>query len=249
MAKRNPEVLFGINAIAEALEAGRTLTKVWVKATATSAKHRALFEKVRQRQIPCARVPLVKLNKLTSGNHQGIVALLSPIDYHALDDIVNQAYERGKPPLILLLDGVQDIHNLGALARTALAAGADAIVTTIQESAPVNGTTMKASAGALNHLPVCRVANLGSAIQSLKASGLQVVAATEKATETYYQVALTPPLALLLGNEGSGIHPRHLNLVDKKVTIPMAMPVTSLNVSVAGGILLYEVARQVASKI
>ncbi len=172
------------------------------------------------------------------------MALPSPIHFANLAHIIQATYEQGKTPHILLLDEIQDTHNLGAIARTALATGVDAIVVTTHNSAPISGQTMKASAGALVHMPICRTTDLSKTIAYLQESGLQIIACTEKATATIYEVDLTVPTAILLGSEQSGIHAKLMKMTTIQAKIPMQGPIGSLNVSVAAAVVLYEHQRQ-----
>jgi len=235
-----PACIWGARATIEAVVAGRTIDKVFIAKTASSPTHKALLALIRQREISYSYVPLVKLNKLTSKNHQGVVAYLAPIAFASLSHVVQASYERGKVPLILLLDGITDVRNFGAIVRTATCVRVDAIVVPSQGSASVSGEAMKASAGALAHLPVCRVESLAKAIEELKASGLQIIACHEQASSSIYQTILNLPLAIILGAEGRGIAPQHLKLADSSVHIPILGPIASLNVSVAAAIVLYE---------
>jgi 23S rRNA (guanosine2251-2'-O)-methyltransferase len=228
----------------ETILAGKTIDKVFVDRDVRNPLHRELLSLVRQHKIPCSHVPAVKLNKLTTKNHQGAVAYVTPIALASLSHIVQAGYERGQTPLLLLLDGITDVGNFGAIVRTAACTRVDAVVIPIQGSASLSGETMKASAGALAHLPICRVGNLKEAIHELQASGLQVIACHEKATQSLYHTDLNRPLAIILGSEDQGISPQHLRLADENVHIPVLGPIASLNVSVAAAVVLYEHVRQ-----
>jgi 23S rRNA (guanosine2251-2'-O)-methyltransferase len=236
--------IFGTRAIIETILAGKAIDKVFIDKTANTPLHRELRSLIKQQNIPYNYVPTVKLNKLTKKNHQGAVAYLAPIALASLSHVVQASYEKGKTPLILLLDGITDVRNFGAIVRTAACTNVDAVVIPSQGSASVNGEAMKTSAGALAHLPICRVGNLRDTIHELKTSGLQVIACHEEASTSFYHTDLTPPLAIILGAEGYGIAPQHLRLVDNNVHIPMFGPIASLNVSVAAAIILYERIRQ-----
>jgi 23S rRNA (guanosine2251-2'-O)-methyltransferase len=239
-----PPYIFGTRAIIETILAGQTIDKVFVDNAASTPLHKELLSLIRQQKIPCSHVPTVKLNKLTSKNHQGAVAYLSPIALASLSHVVQASYEKGKTPLVLLLDGITDVRNFGAIVRTAACANVDAVVIPSQGSASVSGEAMKTSAGALAHLPICRVGSLKEAIDELQASGLQIMACHEKAPNSLYHTDLRLPLAILLGAEDNGIAPQHLKLADKNIRIPMFGPIASLNVSVAAAIILYEHIRQ-----
>jgi 23S rRNA (guanosine2251-2'-O)-methyltransferase len=236
--------IFGNRAVIETILAGKTIDKVFIDKAASSPIHKELLSLIRQQKIPYSYVPAVKLNKLTPKNHQGVVAYLATVALASLSHVVQATYERGKPPLILLLDGITDVRNFGAIVRTAACTNVDAVVIPSQGSAPVNGEAMKTSAGALAHLPICRVSTLREAIDELRASGLQIIACHEQAPNSLYHTDLNLPLAMLLGAEGKGIAPQYLKLADKNVHIPMFGPIASLNVSVAAAVILYEHMRQ-----
>lgn len=237
-------LVFGTRAIIETILAGQTVEKVLIAKTIRAPLHQDLFSLVREKNIPYSYVPKVKINKLTSKNHQGVVAYLSPIVFASLSRIVQTCYEQGKHPLILLLDGITDVRNFGAIVRTATCTAVDAIVIPSRRSAAVGGAAMKTSAGALAHLPICRVDNLKEAMHYLQASGLQVIACHEKADSTLYQTNLDIPLAILLGAEDQGISPQHLKMANKQMQIPIWGPITSLNVATAAAVVLYEHVRQ-----
>lgn len=236
--------IWGTRAIIEAILSGKTIDKVFIDKTANSSMHKELLSLIRQQEISHSYVPWIKLNKLTSKNHQGVVAYLAPIAFASLDHVIQASYEQGKMPLILLLDGITDVRNFGAIVRTATCTRVDAIVVPSQGSVSVSGEAMKASAGALAHMPICRVSSLIKAISKLKASGLHVIACHEKASMAIYHANLDLPLAIILGAEGQGISPQHLKLADSSVHIPILGPIASLNVSVAAAIVLYEHVRQ-----
>jgi len=190
-------------------------------------------------------VPKEKLDTLSKfKNHQGVVARISAIEYHNAEDLVNNLIEEEKTPFVIALDRVTDVRNFGAIARTAMAAGLDAIIIPEKGSATVTDEAIKASAGALMHLPVCRSSNLFQTIKHLKEAGLQVICGTEKANKELFFDTYTKPCVLIVGSEEDGIHPSLLKLADKLVKIPMNSQLDSLNVSVAAGIMMYEVIRQ-----
>ena len=236
--------LFSPRAITEAILAGKTVDKVFVDKMARGPLHRSLLALIKERQIPHSFVPAAKLNRLTKKKHQGAVAHLAPIALASLSHVVQASFEQGKLPLLLLLDGVTDVRNFGAIVRTAACTHVDAVVIPSQGSAAIGGEAMKTSAGALAHVPICRVGSLQKAIHHLRASGLQLVACHERAEASLYQTALNVPLALLLGAEDRGIAPAHLKLADQHVQVPMLGPIASLNVAVAAAVVLYEHVRQ-----
>jgi 23S rRNA (guanosine2251-2'-O)-methyltransferase len=237
-------IISGSKAVLEAILAGKTIDKIFIDKEAKNIDYQPIFNAIRYRQIPCSRVPTAKLNKLVPHNHQGIVAVLSPVPLVSLSHIVQDTYEKGKLPLIVILDGVTDVGNLGAIIRTSVCVGADALVIPKQNSASLGSGAMKTSAGALAYLPICREANLQATINYLQNSGLQVIACHEKTKTSIYQTNLTVPTAILLGSEDKGIQPQLLGKVDGQAAIPMVGPIGSLNVSVAAAIILYESLRQ-----
>jgi 23S rRNA (guanosine2251-2'-O)-methyltransferase len=203
-----------------------------------------LKARIREHNVPLQYVPVEKLNKMTTGNHQGVVAFICPIEYQPLEKVVQMVFEDGRDPFVLMLDRVTDVRNFGAIARTAYAAGVDAIVIPNHGSASINGDAMKTSAGALSLINVCRVENLKDAIDFLKASGLRVVGFTEKAHESLWKADLTGPLCVMMGSEEDGISPAYLKRLDGHLMIPMPGDIDSLNVSVATGVVCFEVVRQ-----
>ena len=194
--------------------------------------------------ISSSYVPIEKLNRLTNKNHQGVVAFISPVDFYNLEDLVISVTEEGKVPLFLLLDEVSDARNFGAILRTAECTGVHGIIIPQKGSAPVNGDTIKTSAGAVFNIPICKVNHIKDAIQYLQGSGIQVIGATEKTNDFIYDVNFKLPAAIVMGAEGKGLSPSVLKLVDKKAKLPMYGEISSLNVSVACGAFLYEVIRQ-----
>lgn len=195
-------------------------------------------------QVPVQFVPEEKLLKFKNKNHQGIVAFISPIEYQSLENIIVNTYQQGQMPLVLILDGITDIRNFGAIARTALSVRAHAIVVEQKGHALINDDAIKTSAGALLEIPVCREASLLQTINTLKLHGLKVIACSEKATQYIYQMNLNDPLAIIMGNEEKGIRPTLLQKADYLASIPMLGNIGSLNVSVATGVILYECIRQ-----
>jgi 23S rRNA (guanosine2251-2'-O)-methyltransferase len=245
-ADRSIDMLFGLRPIMEALSAGRTLEKIFLLRGTKNSLTQEINEMARQQGIPVSSVPVEKLDNLTRKNHQGAVAFVSPIDYMPLDSILSGLYEEGKVPFLLVLDRVTDVRNFGAIARNAECMGVHAIVVPSQGAAQINGDAVKTSAGALNLIPVCREANLKNTLTYLRESGVQIIACTEKADaglETG-SVDMTGPVAVLMGSEEDGISPEYLRLSDHRLRIPMTGQIGSLNVSVASGIMLFEVLRQ-----
>ena len=234
------EMIFGTRAVIEAIEAGKEIDKILIKKDLSSDLSRGLFAVLRDYDIPVQRVPMEKLNRLSRKNHQGVIAFISAVTYHRIADIVPQLYEAGKTPFIVVLDGVTDVRNFGAIARTCECAGVDAIVVPVRGAAAVNADAVKTSAGALHTLPVCREHNLLETIEFLKNSGIQIVAASEKAAQNYTEVDYSVPIAIVMGAEDLGVSPEILRISDHIVSIPIRGNIESLNVSVAAGILIYE---------
>jgi 23S rRNA (guanosine2251-2'-O)-methyltransferase len=203
-----------------------------------------LFSAMRDQNIPFQYVPLEKLNRLTSGNHQGIIAIISELEYTDLEKLVPMLFEQGKLPTMVLLDNITDVRNMGAIARSAECSGIDAMIVPSKGSAQINADAIKTSAGALNNLPVCRVNNLADAAKFLKDSGFQLIAATEKANGFIYEADFTKPTVIIMGAEDAGIEPKLLKMSDYLVKIPMYGAIQSLNVSAAATVLFYEMVRQ-----
>ena len=189
-------------------------------------------------------MPIEKLNRLTRGNHQGAVANISPIDFHDIDDLVLHVIESGKTPLFLLLDQISDVRNFGAIVRTAECTGVSGIIIQKKGGAPINGDTIKTSAGAIFKIPICKVDHIKDAVYHLQSSGIKVIAATEKTEKSLYEISLKEPCAIIMGSEGRGINPSVLKAVDEHAKLPILGEIESLNVSVACGAFLYEAVRQ-----
>lgn len=237
-------MIFGIRAVIEAVEAGKDIDKVLVKRELSGELFLELQEQLRRYEIPMQKVPVERIDRITRKNHQGVIAFTSAVTYQKLENIVPLLYEEGKIPFILVLDGLTDVRNFGAIARTCEVAGVDAIVIPEKGSVSVNADAIKTSVGALHSIPVCREKNLKEAIVFLKNSGIKVVAATEKTASFYTETDLSVPVAIVLGSEDTGVAPEHLRVCDELIRIPQSGTIQSLNVSVAAGVLIYEVVRQ-----
>lgn len=244
--KQRPEkdMIFGIRAVIEAIQAGSEIDKILVRRDMTSELSRELFSALNGMEVPVQKVPLEKLNRITLKNHQGVIAFISPVVYQHIEDIVPSIYEEGRMPFIVVLDGVTDVRNFGAIARTCECAGVDAIVVPVKGGAALNGDAVKTSAGALLKIPVCREHNLINAVRYLSSSGIKVLAASEKATQNYSDISMTEPVAIVMGAEDEGVSPEILRMCDEMMRIPMLGTIDSLNVSVAAGVLIYEAVRQ-----
>lgn len=238
------DYIFGIRAILEAIESGKTIDKVLIRRDLGGELAKELLDKVREYDIVVQRVPLERLNRITMKNHQGAIAQLSPVGYHRLDNIIPQLYEDGKIPFALVLDGVTDARNFGAIARSADCAGVDFIVVPERGSASVTSDAVKASAGALFYVPVCRERDTLTAVKKLKENGYLVVGASEKGAQSYIDADYTVPVAIVMGSEDTGISPEVLRQCDRLAAIPILGNIGSLNVSVAAGVILYEAVRQ-----
>ncbi len=235
------EQIIGLRPVIEAINSGKSFSKVFFKRGLKGDLFHECSNLVRQNKIPVQYVPNEKLNQFSRANHQGVVALISQIHYHEISQLVPTIYESGKDPFILVLDGITDIRNFGGISRSAEAAGVDAIVIGTKKSAIVNSDALKTSAGALNRIPVCREENLESTIKFLKDSGIRIVGATEKANTLYTEASYTGPIALVMGAEDTGISESISDQVDELVKIPMQGDIASLNVGVACGIILFEI--------
>jgi len=259
---KTDNLIFGIHPVREALESGAKIEKIYIrrdshadkrryariKGTDVSTDSETLFsiaDYADARGIPIQNVPTEKLDKLTHrANHQGIVAVVAPIEYVTVDAILEKIQQNDRPALIVVMDSVTDVRNFGAIARSAECAGADAIIMSSKNSAPVNGEAIRSSSGALTRIPVCRVGSLRNTLKTLQVNGIQLVAATEKSQILIYEADLSGSVAIIMGSEGRGISSEVLKLCDLKLAIPILGVVESLNVSAAAAVMLYEVVRQ-----
>ena len=236
--------IFGIYPVKEALSSNIIFDKVFVQKGIDSEKIEGLIKDLEKANVTVNVVPYEKLDRLTRGNHQGIVALTSPVAFHSLESVVERALERETQPLFLILDQITDVRNFGAIIRTAECTGVNAIIIQKSGGAPVSGDTVKTSAGAIFKIPICKVEHIKDAIFYLQGSGISVVAATEKTNSEIYSLDLKKPLAIIMGSEGKGVSKSVLGLVDERASLPLLGEINSLNVSVACGAFLYEVVRQ-----
>ena len=236
--------IFGIRAVLEAIHNGETIDKIYVQKGLSGQLFQELQQKTKSGDYNISYVPVEKLNKLVKGNHQGVVAKISPIAFSDLEEVVEKALSKGTAPLFLLLDQIDDVRNFGAIIRTAECCGVDGIIIPKKGGAPVTADTVKTSAGAIFNIPLIKVDHIKDAIYYMQASGIKVVAATEKTDTLLYNANLAQPVALIMGNEGKGISDSVLKLADETAKLPMLGSIGSLNVSVACGAFLYEVVRQ-----
>ena len=238
-------LIYGHHPVAEAIRAGKPVEKVFFQQGIRGDMEKEFRHLAKEHNIPLQVVPREKLNKMTRSNHQGVAAYLSLVAFQSLEDVLPFLYEQGETPLLVLLDGVTDVRNFGAICRSAECTGAHAVVIAQSGAAPANEEAMKASAGALARIRLCRVRSLFSAVEWLQESGVQVVAtALAERSVRLFDADLTLPTAILMGSEGEGVHPKLLKMADKVVKIPQATDFDSFNVSVAAGIVLYEASRQ-----
>ena len=242
--QKEKNMIFGIRAVIEAIDAGKEIDKIFLRREMGGELARELFDKLKDAQVAIQRVPLEKLNRLTMKNHQGVVAYISSVEYQRIEDIIPTLYEQGKNPFVVILDGVTDVRNFGAIARTCECAGVDALIVPVRGAAAANADAIKTSAGALHVIPVCREQSLHNCVSYLQKCGIQVIAASEKATHSYTEANYQNPLAIIMGAEDVGVAPDILRICNDMVSIPILGQIESLNVSVAAGILIYEAVKQ-----
>src|SRR5580693_5560029 len=242
--RENNQMVFGIRAVIEAIRSGKEIESLYVQRGVGGGLMNELRELLHEYGIVAQQVPIEKLNRITPKNHQGVIAVISPIIYQKIENIIPEIFERGETPLVLVLDSITDVRNMGAIARTAECAGVHAIVIPAKGSAQINADGIKTSAGALYKIPVCRHDNLIQTMRFLQESGLQLVACTEKTKEYIYAPDYTVPTAIIMGSEEDGIRNEIIRIADHLAKIPMYGEIESLNVSVATGIIVYEAIRQ-----
>lgn len=236
-------IIFGIRPVLEAIESGRQIEKIYIKKGAEGQLINDLRDVCWRHKLRCQEVPIEKLNRLTRGNHQGVVAQIAAIDYVALEDILERVPD-SETPLIVVFDGVTDVRNFGGIARSAECAGAHGLIVPMKNAAPVNAEAIKSSAGALNKIPVHRAGSIRNTLKMLQQEGMQVVAASEKADKILFDADLTKPTVIVMGSEDTGISKEVLKLCDEKLAIPVIGSIESLNVSAAAAVMLFEVVRQ-----
>lgn len=236
--------IFGIRAVIEAIKSGENIDKIFLQKGLRGELFTELEQLLHKERLNSSYVPVEKLNRLTTKNHQGVVAQIAPISFYPLEELVTNVMESGKTPLFLLLDQLSDVRNFGAIIRTAECTGVSGIIIQKKGGAPVNGDTIKTSAGAIFKIPICKVDHIKDAVFYMQASGIKVIAATEKTDQNLYDVSFTEPCAIIMGSEGKGINPSILKVVDDKAKLPILGEIESLNVSVACGAFLYEAVRQ-----
>lgn len=238
------DMIFGIRPVIEILKNGKEIDRLYIQQGLRSDQSNELFRLLKEKQVQYKMVPQDRLNRFTRKNHQGVICFISPIEFYRTEEVLPGIFEKGKIPFLLVLDRVTDVRNFGAIARTAECAGVNAIIIPSIGSAPVNGDALKTSAGALSRIKICKERNLKETIKFLKISGLKIVACTEKGEKPVFSADLNGPVAIILGSEEDGVSPAYLDLCDQRTYIPMKGTIQSLNVSVAAGIISFEVIRQ-----
>ncbi len=237
-------LIFGTRAVIEAINAGKEIDKIMLQKGLSNQLFNELRKAMNGLDIPIQFVPPEKLNRITTSNHQGVVAFVAEVTYFEVEDMLARVFEKGKTPLVLILDRITDVRNFGAIARSAACAAVDFIIIPSRGAAQINADAVKTSAGALNSMPVCREENLKDTIDYLKEYGLQIIACHEKTESYYYNADLTKPTAIIMGSEENGISNEYLKRSDMQVKIPMVGNIASLNVSVATGVILFEAVKQ-----
>ncbi|MBA2422608.1 MAG: 23S rRNA (guanosine(2251)-2'-O)-methyltransferase RlmB [Chitinophagales bacterium] len=237
------QFIYGIHPVEEALLAATTFERIFIQKGIHKDSISKLLRMAQQQEIPVLFVPIEKLNRLHR-NHQGIAAVVSPVRFYKTDDVLAQVYAQGRLPLLLIADRITDVRNFGAIARTALCTGVHAIIIPQTETASINSDAVKASAGALNKMAICREKNLAQLAKQLKLNGIQLLACEMSGSKYIYEADLKIPTAIIMGSEGEGISAELLKLADDIVKIPMTGQFESLNVSVATGMILYEAMKQ-----
>jgi 23S rRNA (guanosine2251-2'-O)-methyltransferase len=236
--------IYGLHPVTEAIRSGKEIDRILFRKGLQGSFSAEILQLARSHQIPFQFVPQEKLDRITRKNHQGVIAITSPIVYQSLENLVPMVFEQGQTPLFLILDGITDVRNFGAICRTAECAGAHGIIIPTLGSAQINEEAIRTSAGALLRIPVCREKSLPVTAKFLKESGISLVAASEHAKGFLYIGDYNGPVAIIMGSEENGISPELLRICDQMVKIPMRGEISSLNVSVAAGVLLFEVVRQ-----
>ena len=236
--------LYGIRSVLEAIEANKSLEKIFLQKGLKGDLYFKLENKIKEKNLSFSYVPVEKLNRLTINNHQGVVATISPISFFDLDELVTTVKNNKQNPIFIVLDQLSDVRNFGAIIRTAECTGVDGIIIPKSGSAPINGDTIKTSAGAVFNIPICKVDHIKDAIYYFNTSDIITVAATEKTENSIYDINFKKGCAIIMGSEGKGVSPSVLKIVDTKAKLPMYGKIASLNVSVACGVFLYEIVRQ-----
>lgn len=244
-AELSEDILLGRNAVREAIKSGRSINRILIAEGSHGGSISEIINLAKERHLVLQSISTDKLDTLCGGQrHQGIAAYAAPVDYVELDDILNLAKDRGEDPFLILLDELEDPHNLGAILRTADAVGAHGILIPKHRSCPLSSVVAKTSAGAVEYVPVARIGNVAQTLEGLKKQGLWVAGADMDGTENYYEANLTGPIVLVIGSEGHGVSRLTKEACDFIVKIPMCGKVNSLNASNAAAILAYEILKQ-----
>lgn len=238
------DMIFGTRPLIEAFRSGMEIEKILIQNGTKSPQILEILTLAKSHEVPYQLVPLEKLNRLTRKNHQGVIAFISPVVYQKIEFLIPMLFEAGETPFIIIMDKITDVRNFGAIARTAEAAGVQAILIPTRGSALITADAVKTSAGALTRINICREDNLKTSIDFLKKSGLKIAAITEKSDGLLWDADLNGPIALLMGSEETGISEAYLKMADFRLKIPMLGSIESLNVSVAAGIACFEIIRQ-----
>lgn len=238
------EYIYGTRTVIEAINRGKTIERVYIKTGLQNELIHELLSLIKENEIAAQFVPIEKINRITRKNHQGVLAFVSPIEYTNIEVLLPSIFETGKDPLLLVLDQITDVRNFGAIARSAECAGVDAIIIPEKGMARIGADAIKTSAGALHHIPVCKVKSLTRTIQFLQESGISILASTEKADRIYTSGNFNRPVAIVMGSEESGISDSVLKIADEKLKIPLLGSIESLNVSVSAALMIYEAVRQ-----
>jgi len=240
----NENYIFGMHPVMEAIKANKEIDKVFIQSDLRGPHVTELRKLLKTHKVSSQNLPLGRMNHLYKKNHQGVVAFLSPIDYQPYQEVISNAFESGKMPLVLILDRVSDVGNFGAICRTAECTGVDCIIIPVKGSAQINGEAVKRSSGALLNVNISKERDLAAVAEDLKSMGLQVVGCTEKTEELIYSVDYKMPTVIVMGSEEDGINSQLMKTLDAKVKIPMMGNTESLNVSVSAGVIIYEAIRQ-----
>ncbi len=247
-AAQEQDLIYGTRAVIEALRAGREIERLYIQQDLHNDLIRELKKMLKEEDVIYQQVPLHRLNRLTRSNHQGVIAILSPVTYSRAEEVIPGLFETGKIPVVIILDRITDTRNLGAIARTAEGSGADAIIIPSRGSALINADAVKTSAGALFHLPVIREDNLKTTLEYLKDCGFSILACSEKGKMDVDEADFSGPVAIIMGSEENGVSQEYMKRCDQIVRLPMFGKVESYNVSVSAGMILYEMMRQRKNK-
>ncbi|MBL57300.1 MAG: 23S rRNA (guanosine(2251)-2'-O)-methyltransferase RlmB [Flavobacteriales bacterium] len=242
--EQKSDLVFGIHPILEGLESGKNFDKILILNTLRTPLAKEIMTHARERGISLNKVPQQKLDRITRKNHQGVIGFIAPVEFQNIEEIIPNLFSEGKTPFLLLLDRISDVRNFGAIVRTAECAGVDAIIIPKKGAAQINGETIKTSTGAIFNIPICKVPGIDSVIPYLKESGIHLIACTEKTPTPYTDIDYTVPVGIIMGSEESGIARSNITKCDSSAKLPLQGKTDSLNVSVAAGIILYEVVRQ-----